>query len=291
MLLLRSPAARRNAAVAVGCAGAACIATITQQQPPSHSAAAASLRGMFLGGGASANTKGNIHLRYFDARGAAETSRLLMALVGKPFTEDRWAIDFTRLSGDQMSPGMAAARQEGKLVANLDRARTGRGWRRDWAIESHRALSRSPPRAHGQGRDRGRAHRLLLGAHPCATSATLVSTPLALLAPRRATPRFAPTTLLLSIATCSMHLSLLPWQVTSARSIRRPSPPLVRNRARRLSLNSGPARYPSSSSCWSAYAMAAAVALSLVTRCRMLMFACTCSQMNTLTTGRACKRP
>ena len=122
MLLLRSPAARRNAAVAVGCAGAACIATITQQQPPSHSAAAASLRGMFLGGGASANTKGNIHLRYFDARGAAETSRLLMALVGQPFTEDRWAIDFTRLSGDQMSPGMAAARQEGKLVANLDRA-------------------------------------------------------------------------------------------------------------------------------------------------------------------------
>ena len=115
---LRSAAACR-AAAAASCAGIACTAIASIQQPPTQNAAASS---WWSSGGKSADP--NIHLRYFDARGAAETSRLLMALAGQPFTEDRWSIDLTRLSAtpDQMSPGMAAARQEGKLAANLDRA-------------------------------------------------------------------------------------------------------------------------------------------------------------------------
>lgn len=102
--------ARRGAAIAV--VGGTCVATALQQ-PPAQNAG-------FWSREKSASS--SIHLRYFDARGAAETSRLLMALAGQKFTEDRWAIDFTRLSGDAMSPGMATARQEGKLAANLDRA-------------------------------------------------------------------------------------------------------------------------------------------------------------------------
>ena len=61
------------------------------------------------------------HLHYFDARGVAETARVLMVLGGAAFTEDRWPLDFSK-SRDEMAPGMAAARAKGLLQANLDRA-------------------------------------------------------------------------------------------------------------------------------------------------------------------------
>jgi glutathione S-transferase len=65
----------------------------------------------------------HFHLRYFDARGVAETSRLLVVLGGaqERFTDERWPLDFSK-PRDEMAPGMAAARAQGLLAANLDRA-------------------------------------------------------------------------------------------------------------------------------------------------------------------------
>ena len=61
------------------------------------------------------------HLRYFDARGVAETARLVMVLGGASFTDERWPLDFSKARED-MSPGMVSARSQGLLSANLDRA-------------------------------------------------------------------------------------------------------------------------------------------------------------------------
>ena len=61
------------------------------------------------------------HIRYFDARGAAETTRMLLTLAGKQYTDDRWSLDFSK-PRNAMSPGMAEARANGLLAANLDRA-------------------------------------------------------------------------------------------------------------------------------------------------------------------------
>ena len=61
------------------------------------------------------------HLRYFDARGVAETSRLLLVLGGASFTDERWPLDYSK-PRDEMSPGFVAARARGLLAINLDRA-------------------------------------------------------------------------------------------------------------------------------------------------------------------------
>jgi len=61
------------------------------------------------------------HLRYFDARGVVETARMVMVLGGAHFTDARWPLDFSK-PRDSMSPAMTAARSEGALRANLDRA-------------------------------------------------------------------------------------------------------------------------------------------------------------------------
>lgn len=106
------PLLQRSARLAIGCAGAAATYSVAAASPqPAHAA-----------WGFRSNEKSAFHVRYFDARGAMETARLLMVLGGQPFTEDRWALDFAKIGVENMSPGMAAARQEGKLAANLDRA-------------------------------------------------------------------------------------------------------------------------------------------------------------------------
>lgn len=96
--------AGRRTLYAAGACSASALA-IASQQPSSHC----------LFGGES------YHLRYFDARGAAETARMLMVLGGSTFTDDRWPLDFSK-SRNEMSPGMNSARANGLLAANLDRA-------------------------------------------------------------------------------------------------------------------------------------------------------------------------
>ena len=66
------------------------------------------------------------HLHYFDARGVAETARVLMVLGGAAFTEDRWPLDFSK-SRDEMAPGMAAFCDEISLspTAASPTAKTG----------------------------------------------------------------------------------------------------------------------------------------------------------------------
>jgi len=91
----------------VAAAGAAAVSLHYAQGPPAQSA-------LWFGGD-------SYHLRYFNARGAVETSRLLLALAGKEFTDERWPMDFSK-PRDQMSPEMVEARSKGLLKANLDRA-------------------------------------------------------------------------------------------------------------------------------------------------------------------------
>lgn len=62
-----------------------------------------------------------LELRYFDGKGAVETSRLLMAISGMPYTDTRWPMDMSKPYG-QRCPGFMAAKGSGELQANLDRA-------------------------------------------------------------------------------------------------------------------------------------------------------------------------
>ena len=57
---------------------------------------------------------------YFDARGAAESSRLLFTLAGVPFEDKRFSVDFSQ-SGDNRAPEFAAGKKEGVFSANLGR--------------------------------------------------------------------------------------------------------------------------------------------------------------------------
>jgi len=100
-------AARFPMRAAAGLAGAAIVST-SSLSAPTHSAS-------WFG------SKDTYHIRYFDARGAAETARLLMKLAGQDFTDDRWPLDFSK-PRSAMSPGMTEARTAGLLSANLDRA-------------------------------------------------------------------------------------------------------------------------------------------------------------------------
>ena len=62
-----------------------------------------------------------LELRYFDGKGAVETSRLLMAISGTTYTDTRWPMDMSQPYG-QRCPGFMAAKAGGELKANLDRA-------------------------------------------------------------------------------------------------------------------------------------------------------------------------
>lgn len=65
-------------------------------------------------------------LLYFDARGAGETTRLLYAAAGasEQLSDRRWSADFSKMSqGIQVAaPEFAAAKANGSLAANLNRA-------------------------------------------------------------------------------------------------------------------------------------------------------------------------
>lgn len=60
----------------------------------------------------------NVRLKYFDARGAAETVRVLLALGGEDYEDTRYAIT----PGTFDAPAFAAAKEAGELAANLNRA-------------------------------------------------------------------------------------------------------------------------------------------------------------------------
>ena len=60
-----------------------------------------------------------LKLKYFDARGAAELSRVMLRYADVAFEDERWAIDF---AAGMKTPGFEAAKSSGDLVANLNRA-------------------------------------------------------------------------------------------------------------------------------------------------------------------------
>lgn len=63
-------------------------------------------------------TSMKVRLRYFDARGAAELSRVMLKYASVDFEDERWAIEEPGMK----APGFHAARGEGGLAANLGRA-------------------------------------------------------------------------------------------------------------------------------------------------------------------------
>lgn len=59
-----------------------------------------------------------LELKYFDARGAAETSRLLLTLAGAEYVDTRYTIT----PGTMQSPTFLAAKESNELEMNLSRA-------------------------------------------------------------------------------------------------------------------------------------------------------------------------
>ena len=75
---------------------------------------------LHLARGLSTGTPG-LTLRYFDARGAAEVARVLLALSGTEYTDHRYTIERTE-GGGFATPEFATDKESGALVANLNRA-------------------------------------------------------------------------------------------------------------------------------------------------------------------------
>ena len=67
---------------------------------------------------AASPSKSKLQLKYFDARGAAETVRILLA-VGKEEYED---IRYEIAPGTMEAPAFKEAKEKGDLIANMDRA-------------------------------------------------------------------------------------------------------------------------------------------------------------------------
>jgi glutathione S-transferase len=61
---------------------------------------------------------GKLQLKYFNARGAAETARILLAIGGEPYEDIRFDI----IPGKMESPAFNAAKETGELKMNLNRA-------------------------------------------------------------------------------------------------------------------------------------------------------------------------
>ena len=66
---------------------------------------------------ASAATASGLTLKYFDARGAAETTRVLLAIGGIAYTDHRYAI-----GPSFEAPEFKADKESGALARNLGRA-------------------------------------------------------------------------------------------------------------------------------------------------------------------------
>tara|TARA_B110001452_G_C15159385_1_gene403316 strand:- start:279 stop:1004 length:726 start_codon:yes stop_codon:yes gene_type:complete len=62
----------------------------------------------------------SLTVKYFDARGAAETTRVLLAISGMPYTDHRYAIE--RKDGKMSTPEFTADKESGALATNLGRA-------------------------------------------------------------------------------------------------------------------------------------------------------------------------
>eukprot|EP00316_Scyphosphaera_apsteinii_P009321 CAMPEP_0119315176 /NCGR_PEP_ID=MMETSP1333-20130426/34705_1 /TAXON_ID=418940 /ORGANISM="Scyphosphaera apsteinii, Strain RCC1455" /LENGTH=239 /DNA_ID=CAMNT_0007320445 /DNA_START=104 /DNA_END=823 /DNA_ORIENTATION=+ len=63
----------------------------------------------------------SLTLKYFDARGAAEVTRVLLALGGLEYTDTRYTIE-RKEGGSFSTPEFAADKESGALAANLNRA-------------------------------------------------------------------------------------------------------------------------------------------------------------------------
>ena len=61
-------------------------------------------------------------MKYFNARGAAEISRVLLAISGTEYSDHRYEIVTKEGGGGFSTPEFAADKESGALAANLDRA-------------------------------------------------------------------------------------------------------------------------------------------------------------------------
>lgn len=70
-----------------------------------------------------ASDRPSILIKYFDAKGVMETSRITMVLGGLPFSETRWPLDVTKMAAGlgSAAPEYMAAKEAGELDANLGR--------------------------------------------------------------------------------------------------------------------------------------------------------------------------
>jgi len=65
--------------------------------------------------------KKSYKLSYFDVRGQAEVIRLIFALTGTPYEEERYAMEFVPGQGPQYGDEYKAAKEAGTFGANLNR--------------------------------------------------------------------------------------------------------------------------------------------------------------------------
>jgi len=66
-----------------------------------------------------ARATSKLKLKYFDAKGAAELTRVMLRWSGTDFEDERWAIDF---ENGMKAPGFETAKANGELSSNLNRA-------------------------------------------------------------------------------------------------------------------------------------------------------------------------
>jgi len=69
------------------------------------------------------HTSTSVLIKYFDAKGVMETSRILMVLGGLPWAETRWPLDVSKMGAglESAAPEYTTAREAGELEANLGR--------------------------------------------------------------------------------------------------------------------------------------------------------------------------
>jgi glutathione S-transferase len=70
-----------------------------------------------------ASDRPSILIKYFDAKGVMETSRITMVLGDLPFSETRWPLDVSKMGAGlgSAAPEYMAAKEAGELDANLGR--------------------------------------------------------------------------------------------------------------------------------------------------------------------------
>lgn len=113
----------------------------------SLSAASSAFRGGAGPTSMSAATKQSYTLTYFDARGAAELARVVLAVTGADWSDSRFPIAMQ--DGKPSVPEFQAAKAAGELAINMDRVPLLRVDSNGFTIGQSRAIERFLARRHG----------------------------------------------------------------------------------------------------------------------------------------------